>query len=213
MDEAGLTLASFEALVNGLSDMGADEEELGRIVRVLELANDQAKDRRELLAELFRACNSSGSGIILSQEMRAFAETMGFGGTDFEWRQAFVEMLADFADAGSTGFNFTAFEALVSEKTSKGLYCSEQDVKVALKKLAKIKEDAAREEILTLKAALQKSEAARETADDEAKTRIAHLQKALEESQAQIQDLQDEVRQLVQYMTESKKSRMKKDES
>lgn len=138
----GLDLIAFEALVNDPSDRGCycTDEELRKMLQswadsapaATPQVSSPLSTRGELIAAVFKSCNVSGTGILVASEMRRFAGSTGFDGTDSEWTQEFARLLQDWGKAGATGVDLASFEALVNDPSDNRCYCSDEDLKKML---------------------------------------------------------------------------------
>jgi len=85
---------------------------------------------REVLSRrVFNLLDAAGNGALECMEMRLFAEFMGFGGSDAEWAQEWVEMCNYLGCDPVIGVDFGRFCRLVNDSSSQGCFCSNADLR------------------------------------------------------------------------------------
>ena len=99
-------------------------------------ANDGSQEvrlnRKDLIRAVFEALNRSGSGCLIAAEMKPFAESTGFDGSDEEWQKEFEMVIKD---CGSTHISLKEFDRLVNDQSESGCYCSDEELRALLQKL------------------------------------------------------------------------------
>eukprot|EP00434_Breviolum_minutum_P029228 symbB.v1.2.025851.t1/scaffold2538.1/size76676/5 len=99
-------------------------------------ANDGTQEvrlnRKDLVRAVFEALNRSGSGCLIAAEMKPFAESTGFDGSDEEWQKEFEMVIKD---CGSTHISLKEFDRLVNDQSESGCYCSDEELRALLQKL------------------------------------------------------------------------------
>jgi len=90
--------------------------------------------RRELIHAVFKACDVDKDGLLCSSEMRVFAGTTGFSGSDDEWEEEFKWLCAQFSGHRSE-IDATIFERLVDDESENGCYCSDEELSSLLTQL------------------------------------------------------------------------------
>lgn len=82
----------------------------------------------------FRRLNESGSGTISCVEMRALADFTGFYGSDDEWASEFVDLCEYLKCDHFAGVDAFSFGRLVKDTSSRGCYCSDEELRLLLRR-------------------------------------------------------------------------------
>merc|ERR1719326_1542939 len=107
-----------------------------------------AMPRSELQQAIFRILDRLGDGILHSQEMRCFAEVNGFDGDESEWQEEFgVLCEAHGTGPQSLSIDASGFLALLDDESDAGCYCSDKELRRALKKLCELRAESIKEDV------------------------------------------------------------------
>merc|ERR1711920_265192 len=100
-----------------------------------DLVSGTSMSREQLVRAIFRSLDTSYSGRVNIEAMRRFATLNGFEGSDREWREEYTSMCGEWQIKPSDGFSEDTFTRLVNDRSQKGCYCNDQELKEIFQKL------------------------------------------------------------------------------
>lgn len=135
----GLATSSLEKLVNDLSECGlyCSDEELQSIKAKLQVGEDNTMEgeRTDLIRDVFKGCDFDGNGYLNEMEMRVISNHLGFEGSDENWTEEFKLLCADNQVEPSMGVDLALALKLLNDRTDRGCYCSDEELRSLLAKL------------------------------------------------------------------------------
>lgn len=92
-------------------------------------SSDYARTRGEMASAIFAALDSGGTGRLRCPEMQKFSRLIGWEGDDQEWKEEYETLCEEWECLDSDGFNEASFSDIINDKSDKGLYCSDRELK------------------------------------------------------------------------------------
>mmetsp|Transcript_62133 Transcript_62133/g.178773 ORF Transcript_62133/g.178773 Transcript_62133/m.178773 type:complete len:215 (+) Transcript_62133:63-707(+) len=91
-----------------------------------------------LILEVFSQLNTSGSEHLSCQEMRPFADFIGFRGTEALWAVEYQGVCRYLGCDPDVGIDSQSFARLVSDTSKRGCFCSEAELRALLRRTARV---------------------------------------------------------------------------
>lgn len=102
-----------------------------------ESTQSRAADRESLLSAIFqdleRFCGTEGRATV--KGMQRFVTMVGFDGSDNEWRTEYLSLSKEWQMEPEQGFDLATFSKMVNDKSQRGCYCSNDELRNILAKL------------------------------------------------------------------------------
>jgi len=94
-----------------------DEQKFGkRSTRVVEERDSQGVQRAEMKATLFYVLDKDGDGFLYDRELRAFADSFGFDGSEFEWAEEYNNLCTEYRCSPAQGLDMISFARLLDDE-------------------------------------------------------------------------------------------------
>eukprot|EP00439_Symbiodinium_sp_Y106_P084216 s217_g25.t1 len=92
-----------------------DEQKVGkRSERMVEQGDARGVQRAEMKATLFYVLDEDGDGFLYDKELRSFADSFGFDGSEFEWAE-YQNLCTEYRCSPSQGLDMTSFARLLDD--------------------------------------------------------------------------------------------------
>lgn len=103
--------------------------------RVQPSQSAQPGGRPDLIRAVFEAADRNRNGVLDAQEMRNFAQIMGFDGGEAEWAEEFATLCSWHGEVGRDSIDLPLFTVLVNDSSDNGCYCTDEELGAIRRKL------------------------------------------------------------------------------